>query len=246
MWALLGSGEFEPWTEAVDRRMLSRDGARPGGVLILPTAAAAEGDEVFDRWAAKGLAHYASAGIEAQVVPLKSRDDAQQDDLVDMVDGASMVYFSGGNPADLAAVLLDTPFWRAVLDAMDGGLGYAGCSAGVASLGDMAPDSARATIDAKIWRPGLRVFHRTWFGPHWDALDLHAPGLIGLMESSLPDGSRLIGIDEATAMVGDGTRWDVVGAGGIHVFERGVWTRHAAGETFALALGPRSVSEERP
>ena len=237
MWALLGSGEFEPWTEDVDRRMLGRDDARTGSVLVLPTASAAEGDEVFDRWAAKGLAHYAAAGIDATVVPLKSRDDAYRDDLVDMVGGASMVYFSGGNPADLASVLRDTPFWRALLGAMRTGMGYAGCSAGVACLGDMAPDSARATIDAQIWRPGLGVFPGTWFGPHWDALDLHVPGLIGLMESSLPDGSRIVGIDEDTAMVGDCTRWDVVGAGSVHVFEHGAWTRHAAGETFALALG---------
>ena len=64
-YALLGSGEFEPWTESVDRWILDRTGAATGPVLILPTAAAAEGDEVFDMWANKGLDHYARLGIEA-------------------------------------------------------------------------------------------------------------------------------------------------------------------------------------
>ena len=210
----------------------------PGASWSLPTASAAEGDEVFDRWAAKGLAHYAADGIQAQVVPLKSRDDAYRDELVRMLDDASMVFFSGGNPAALASVLRDTPFWSALRAAMSDGLGYAGCSAGVASLGDVAPDSARTTTGPEMWQPGLGVFPGTWFGPHWDMLDRYAPGLVGLMESSLPDGSRLIGIDEDTAMVGDCTRWDVIGAGGIHVFEHGSWTRHAAGETFVLALAP--------
>jgi cyanophycinase len=237
-WALLGSGEFDPWAGDVDLRMLSREGARPGYVLVLPTASAAEGDEVFERWAAKGLSHYAGLGIEAEVVPLKTRDDAHREELVTMLDGASLVVFSGGNPAYLASVLRDTPFWTAVREAMSHGLGYAGCSAGVASLGDIVPDSSRRTIGDEIWRPGLGVFPGTWFGPHWDTLDRYAPGLIGLMESSLPEGSRLIGIDEDTAMVGDCARWDVIGTGSVHVFEQGSWTRHGAGEAFSLTLAP--------
>ncbi|HEY6567733.1 MAG TPA: Type 1 glutamine amidotransferase-like domain-containing protein [Actinomycetota bacterium] len=239
-WALLGSGEFDPWTDEVDRRMLVRDGARPGRVLVAPTASAAEGDGVFDHWAAKGLAHYAGRGIPAQVVALKTRDDAHRQDLVSMLDEASMIFFSGGNPAYLASVLADTPFWTALRGAMAHGMGYGGCSAGVASLGDTAPDSARESIDDELWQPGLGVFPGTWFGPHWDTLDGFAPGLTGFMESSVPEGSRLIGIDEDTAMVGDCTRWEVVGTGGVHVLERGSWTRHGTGEAFALALTPVS------
>jgi cyanophycinase len=239
-WALLGSGEFDPWTEAVDRRMLSRDGSPPGKVLVLPTASAAEGDEVFDRWAAKGLAHYADHGIEAEVVTLKTRDDAHREELVSMLDGAAMAFFSGGNPAYLASTLDGTPFWAALRESMDRGLGYAGCSAGVACLGDTAPDSARRSMDDDLWRPGLGVFPGTWFGPHWDTLDGFAPGFTSFMESSLPQGSRLIGIDEDTAMVGDCTRWDVVGTGAVHVLEGAAWTRHEAGESFALALAPSS------
>ena len=56
----------------------------------------------------------------------------------------------------------------------------------------------------------------------------------------MPQGSRLIGIDEDTAMVGDCTRWEVVGTGAVHVLERGSWVRHDAGESFALALAPAS------
>jgi cyanophycinase len=236
-WALLGSGEFDPWTEDVDRLLLKEKSVGGGRVLILPTASAAEGDEVFDMWADKGLDHYGRLGIEAAVVPLKTREDAAADDVVATLQGASMVFFSGGNPAYLASVLHDTPFWFGVREEMGRGLAFAGCSAGVACLGDIAPDSARTEIDDRLWQPGLRVFPGTWFGPHWDALDGFAPGLTDFIVSSLPGGTRLVGIDENTAMVGDGTSWSVMGVGGVHVLDAGAWTAHPPGEDFELALG---------
>jgi cyanophycinase len=218
--------------------MLSRPEARPGPVLILPTASAPEGDEVFDRWANRGLDHFARLGIEAKLVPLKTREDAHREDLVRTLDGAARAYFSGGNPASLVSVLHDTPFWSALREHMARGLGYAGCSAGVASLRNMAPDSARETLDRDMWGPGLRVFGATWFGPHWDMLDRYVPGLTGFIESSLPDETRLIGIDEDTAMMGEGSRWSVVGQGSVHLFERGTWTVRAPGEAFDLERNP--------
>jgi len=45
---LLGSGEFEPWSEEAERAAVLE--AAPT-VAILPTASAPEGDAVFDRWA---------------------------------------------------------------------------------------------------------------------------------------------------------------------------------------------------
>jgi len=235
-FALLGSGEFDPWTVSIDRWLLGRDGARDGPVLILPTASAAEGDDVFDMWARKGLDHYDRQATDARVVQLKTRDDAHRDDVVAALDHASVAFFSGGNPAYLSSVLGGTPFWRALLRAMDDGLAYAGCSAGVACLGDIAPDSARAEFDENLWQPGLKLFPGYWFGPHWDALDGFAPGLTDFIVSEVPAGTTLVGIDENTALVGDGRRWDVVGVAGAHVLTDGDWTHHGPGSALDLTL----------
>jgi cyanophycinase len=239
-WALLGSGEFDPWSEDVDRRLLTRSGAAPGRVLVLPTASAAEGDEVFAMWAGKGLDHYGRLGIEAEVLHVKTRDDAHRADAIAALDGAAMVFFSGGNPAYLASVLRGTPFWAAVRDGMDRGMAFAGCSAGVACLGDIAPDSDRQEMDDDLWQPGLGVFAGTWFGPHWDALDGFAPGLTDFIVSSLPNGTRLVGIDENTAMVGNGRDWSVIGVGGVHILAGPEWTHHRHGEDFVLPLSDGS------
>ena len=231
LFALLGSGEFLPWTSEVDAWVLER--ATGEGVLILPTASAPEGDRVFDRWGRMGLDHYQAAGVPAEVVPLKTRDDAMNADLAAKVDGAAVVYFSGGNPAFLAATLMDSPFWEAVLRGLDRGMAYAGCSAGIACLGEVAPDStSNDPTSAHFWRPGLGLFPKTYFGPHWDALDVYVPGLRQTIIASIPSDSRLLAIDEDTAVVGDGTEWTVIGAGQAALLDAGEWSEHPTGSSF--------------
>ncbi len=239
---LLGSGEFEPWAEEVDRWLLEHSRAEGDRVLILPTASAREGADVFDMWAEKGLEHYGRMGVSAEVVPLKTREDAGRPEIVSKLDEASAVFFSGGNPADLAAILMDTPFWRALIDAMVRGLAYGGCSAGVACLPDISPDSSIASLDDAVWKPGLRLFRDVVFMPHWDALDSFLPGLTDFVIASVPEGSSLFTIDENTAVVGDGSDWSVVGAGGAHVMLDGMWQHHGPGATFSRTL-PRREQE---
>jgi cyanophycinase len=230
-FGLLGSGEFEPWAEEVDRWLLDR--ARPGPALILPTASAPEGDDVFDGWGRRGLQHYRRVGVDAQVVPLKTRADAVRPELVAQIADAAMVFFSGGNPAYLARTLSGTPFWSAVVAGLDARLAYAGCSAGVAALGDRTTDTGSRAVSEDVLRPGLRLFHRTSFAPHWDAVERYRPGLRTFLVEALGD-HRLVAVDEKTAMVGDGRRWTVLGHGAVHVFEDGAWTRHAAGGGMAF------------
>jgi len=237
VFALLGSGEFLPWSAEVDRWVLER-ASGDGRVLILPTASAKEGDEVFDGWASKGLAHYEAAGIPAEVVRLKTREDAARPDFVERVEAASVAYFSGGNPAFLSSTIRDTPFWTALRAAMDRGLAYVGCSAGVACLGDQAPDSDAREFGDDLWQPGLGVFPGVWFGPHWDALDSYVPGLTGFIVASVPAGRTLLAIDEDTAVVGDGDEWSVVGVSGAHVYRDGYWSHHVRGASFTLTTPP--------
>jgi cyanophycinase len=239
-FGLLGSGEFLPWAEAVDRQLLGR-ATGDGTVLILPAASAPEGDDVFDRWADMGLTHYRGLGIPAVVVPLKTREDADRPELVDMLGLASMVFFSGGNPAYLAGILIGSTFWDALVAAMGRGLAYGGCSAGVACLGEVAPDIAALAASSKsIWRPGLRLFPDAYLSPHWDALEKHVRGLQRYWISSVPADGRLMAIDEWTAVVGDGAAWTVMGSGAAHLLEAGRWSDHPAGSSFRADLTARS------
>jgi cyanophycinase len=233
---LLGSGEFEPWSEEVDRSLLARAGKGDGRVMILPTASAPDGDEVFEMWGQKGLDHYRDLGIDAEVVPLKTKADAENPAFAARLRTASMVFFSGGNPAYLAATLAGTRFWRALRWAMPRGLAYAGCSAGAACLGPMAPDSSAIDLTSDLWRPGLGLFPSTYVGPHWDALDSYIPGLTAFFLAAVPAGCNLLAIDESTAVVGDGATWSVVGKSAAHFWQRGAWLNSPAGTSFSLPL----------
>lgn len=234
--AFMGAGEFEPWSEVVDRWVLERaDG--DGRVLILPTASAPEGDDVFEDWAGKGLAHFREVGVQAEVLPIKAREDAEREDLAQRAHEASVVYFSGGNPYHLASVLRDSAFCRAMLDRLEDGLGYIGCSAGVACLTETTYDTAVDDLrtDA-VWKPGLSYVRRLLFAPHWDTIERWYPGAQRFIVASLQPGQTLVAIDEETAMVGDGLAWTVLGRSGVHLHRDGAWADHPAGDVFELPL----------
>jgi len=233
--AFLGAGEFDPWSEPVERWLLARSRTPDGPVLVAPTAAAHEGDETFDGWANKGLGHYAAMGVPAQVLPLKTREDAHRDDLVSRLDDASMIFFSGGNPARLAQAVNDTPLWTALTGAMREGLPYAGCSAGVACLTEVTFDSDEQDFDS-VWAPGIGYVRETLFGPHWDIVDTWIPGASDFIVGAVKPGHVFIGLDEDTAMVGDGRSWEVMGTAKIHAMRDGEWDRFGDGDTFELHL----------
>ncbi|MBI3648371.1 MAG: Type 1 glutamine amidotransferase-like domain-containing protein [Actinobacteria bacterium] len=233
-FALLGSGEFEPWSAEVDRWVLDRSPG-DGRVLLLPTASAREGDGAFQGWATKGREHFARAGITAEVVPIKTREDAERPELVEWLNGASAVYFSGGNPWYLAEVLRETAFCRAMIEALDSGLGYIGCSAGVACLTESTFDSDTEDFE-QVLKPGLGLARRVLFGPHWDMVDTWIPGAADFIVRSVPEGHAFVGIDEDTAMVGDGRAWRVFGRQEVHVLDGSNWRRYRAGDPFELEL----------
>ena len=237
-FALLGSGEFQPWSSEVDAWMLDRV-TGDGRVLVTPTASAPEGDEMFEQWATRGLEHFAEHSVPAELLEIRDRTDAGDAGFVEQLTTASVVYFSGGNPAYLARTLNGSSLWKAVLAGLDRGMGYVGCSAGMASLGRKAPDSTVDELSPALWADGLRLFPHTWFGPHWDRLDNYAPGLTAHFDASVPLDDLLVGVDEQTAIVGDGEHWQVVGIGGAYVRETGTWRHLKTGERFVVdLLGP--------
>ena len=234
-YAFLGSGEFDPWSEPVERWLLARSRTPDGPVLVCPTAAAHEGAESYDGWANKGLDHYRDLGIPAEVLPLKTREDASREDVIGRLGEASAIFFSGGNPARLTQVVLGTPFWQALQAAIVDGLPYAGCSAGVACLTEVTFDSDSQDLDS-VWAPGINYVRNTLFAPHWDIVDTWIPGATEFIAGSVKPGQTFIALDEETAMMGDGRSWQVTGTAKIHVLRGGEWTRYADGDAFELPL----------
>lgn len=239
--ALFGSGEFEPWARPVDEWCAQNASASSDRVLVVPTASALEGNEAFERWGAMGVKHYSGLGLSPRVVLLRDRSDAGRAEVVDGVADARLVYFSGGNPGHLADTLRDTPFWDALVDAVAHGTALGGCSAGAIFLGVVAPFVEGGTMSH--WVPGLRLLEKAYAMPHFDALDGYMPGLRRLFVSQCPDGATPIGLDERTAMYGDGERWLVAGQGKVWVGDDSrseeKLTPHGDGASVVVPLGVR-------
>ncbi len=202
---LLGSGEFEPWSADAERFALS-GAAGDGSVAILATAAGREGDAVFERWNAMGLAHYASLGVAATALPVRNRVDALDPKWAAAIDAASMVFFSGGSPKYLAQSIGGTPVWQAIQRLVERGGVYAGCSAGAMVTG--------ATGMRFPFSSGLGLLPTSALGVHWDALSAWwIRWLRDLAPRRLPGAVRFIGVAENTAVASDGDSWRVFGSG---------------------------------
>jgi cyanophycinase len=225
----MGSGEFLPWSEEAERFALSQV-PRSGSIGVLPTASAPEGDHVFDRWATMAADHYASLGLPARLLDLKRRADTENPDLIASVDGASMVFFSGGNPMYLHDTLDASPVLDAIMRALDRGAVFAGCSAGA-----MVASTRVARAGGPSFRSvGLGLVPHVRFGVHWDRVP-SIPGLKRFMVAGIERTDSFVGIDEMTAIVGDGVSWRVFGLGRVEVRRLGKRDHFRSGDEFSLA-----------
>lgn len=228
--ALVGSGEFTPATEDVDRTLL--DGLT-GRVVFLPTAAALEGEERIAYWVELGRAHYARLGVEAIPLMVLERSDADRAELAEQIAGAGLVYLSGGNPTYLAKTLVGTRVGAAINEVWMQGGAVAGCSAGAIALTDTVPDIRRRSGPPV---PGLGLVPGMIVMPHFDQIERWMPGAIQWAVEATPPGVHLVGIDEDTAIVGGPLQWRVMGRAHAWILtSMGEHTSYAAGEELSLS-----------
>lgn len=232
--ALLGSGEYLPVMNEVDRYLLAHCGAdgRKPRVVCLPTAAGREGDASVNRWMKMGVDHFTALGADVQGVPVTDRETANDVNHAEAVKEADLVYFSGGDPMYLYQTMKDSMVWQAAEKVWDRGGVYAGCSAGAMILGREVPDFrmlGSRTIPVFGLVPAAFIF------PHFDSIPVFFKPLVALSRVRLHEGEMMIGIDENTAIVGKvGESWTVMGEGGAHIFTKNETTSYAAGEKFTL------------
>jgi cyanophycinase len=230
--ALVGSGEYLAVLHDVEAALLA---GRPPRFVQLPTAAAQEGPASLGRWVDLGRAAAVRLGVEAVPLLVRDRTDADDPALAAQVDGAGLVYLSGGSPTWCAATLRGTAVWAAAVEAWRGGAALAGCSAGAMSLTDWVPDVRHPTRSAEVGLgvvPGLRVI------PHFDRFAGWMPDLVGRYLARSPDGVEVVGVDEDTALVWDlpsaPGRWQVLGRQSVWVLRTGGRVEHPAGSLLDL------------
>jgi cyanophycinase-like exopeptidase len=208
---------------------------RPPRYVQIPTAAAPEGPDSIASWVALGILQAERLRVEAVPVIVRDRDEADSPALAALVEGAGLVYLSGGNPPFLARTLRGTRVWQAVLNAWEGGAALAGCSAGAMALSAWVPDirSAEAEPD-----PGLGVVPELRVIPHFDKLIQWMPDLVERYLDVLPDDAMLVGIDEETALIGEAGVWTVYGEQSVWVITGDGRQPYGAGQSLPRPASP--------
>jgi cyanophycinase len=230
--ALVGAGEFLPSMAEFDAGLLLATGRSRPRVAVLPTASFPDGEDVFNRWAAQGVAHFGSLGAEVEPVLVRDRAEADDAAAAQAVGEADLIYLSGGKPDYLMGVLADTAVGRAVVAAHARGAVVAGCSAGAMVLAAHAFDFRLRLVPWPLrWRAGFGLIGGALVIPHYDAWPEPMSALIALQA---PRGSVALGIDEETALVGRDGAWQVHGRARVTVWRGRHRERYRAGETFRL------------
>jgi cyanophycinase len=230
--ALVGSGEYLPVMEDVDRYLLDSlnlNGRKPR-VVCLPTAAGKEGDQSVNRWSNMGLEHFKK--LEAEVAALKIIDRRSADDVQyeSILENADLIYFSGGDPGYLYETMKDTCAWFAAQRAWSRGAIYAGCSAGAMILGKRMPSFRLAGT-----QEGFGIVPAEFIMPHFDAIPAIWKPMILALQKQLKGGQRMIGVDEDTALVGSlNGEWKAMGKSSVQIFTRDQKNKYQSGDVVLL------------
>jgi cyanophycinase len=219
--ALAGSGEYLPEMEPVDKILLSHI-HEPARVVCLPTAAGTEGQDRLDYWKNLGERHFQKLGAASvESLAVYTRDDAENPDLIQKVENANLIYFSGGKPYYLLDCLVGTGLLKAILHRLESGSIVAGCSAGAMIFGERIPN--RMLLGGTI--PALGLVPGCFVVPHFDevpfVLRFAVPHLVGDL--------KLLGIEAFTILQCSQNGYSVVGSGGVTFSDGTKKNRYLAG-----------------
>jgi cyanophycinase len=203
--ALVGSGEYLPVMADIEAGLLA---GRPTRYVQLATAAVPDGPSVVERWHNLGIEQARRLGVEAVILDVNDRADAESSEIAELVAGAGLIYLSGGNPGFLADTLRDSAVWAAIVTAWHGGAALAGCSAGAMAMTSWVPSlrhPRQGGTNGLALLPHLRVI------PHFDFFTSKVPDLVTRFLLPYDPAITVLGIDEETAVVGGPGEWTVKG-----------------------------------
>jgi cyanophycinase len=215
---IIGGGEYraEPGTGILERFVKMAGGSR-ARIAVITTASTEAGSleddytRIFD---AIGVA-------QVGVLRLDSREQANEARVGETLAKASGVFFTGGDQWRIAALLGGTLVDTLLHSRIDDGLVLAGTSAGAAMMSStmvLGGEGVGVTTHSIRTGPGMEFLPRVLIDMHFAqrgrlnrllSAIAHFPHELGL------------GIDEDTAIIVEGDRFEVMGSGSVTVIDAG-------------------------
>ncbi|HEY6424843.1 MAG TPA: cyanophycinase [Pseudonocardiaceae bacterium] len=175
--------------------------------------------------------HYTRAfraiGVEKVVfLPLATTREANAAKTIELLDGVDGVFFTGGDQLRIAAVIGGSRVGAWLHKEFEQGLVIAGTSAGAAMMSSimiLGECDTMPSASAVALGPGLGFLPGVVIDMHFT----ERRRLTRLLDAVARFPQDLgIGIDEDTALVVDGDRFEVIGAGAVTVIDAGQATCH--------------------
>ena len=228
MLALVGSGEYLSPIEPLDRELINRLTA-PVRVVCLPTAAGTEGTERIDYWSRLGVEHFTRLGVTVMALPVIDSASANDPKWAQAVSEANFIYLSGGKPDYLHRTLEGSLVWQAIQTVEANGGVVAGCSAGAMIMGEKMFGFTRG-----VWNGGFNYFPGVTVVPHYDEIP---EAMLATIRQVFARDITIVGVEGNTALVRNGDRNEVLGSGGVTIWNKLGKTRFTAGILPANLLG---------
>jgi cyanophycinase len=189
------------------------------GKIVVCTVASSQPDALWEQYEnafrSLGVPHVYRLDIE-------SRQDATTPRAMRILEGASGVFFTGGDQLKITSQVGDTPVYSRVQEIYEQGGVIAGTSAGASAMSEtmMVTNNGQASYRIKsglLMAPGLGLAHDMLIDQHFAER-----GRMGRLIGAVSQNPRVlgIGIDEDTAMILEHDReFRVLGAGAVYVVD---------------------------
>lgn len=203
-----------------DRKILREIASRvKSGKLVIATMASELPDEQWSLYQSL----FTELGTRKIVhLDFRQREQAMDDPKLGVLEGASVVFFTGGDQIKLTTTIAGTQTHREILKLYASGCTIAGTSAGAAAMSEtMLVGGAKAethkVFSAFFTAPGLGLFRDIIIDQHF-AQRWRITRLLGAVAEN--PGFMGIGIDEDTAVIVQEHRsLEVIGSGAVYVVD---------------------------
>ena len=214
----VGGGESAEITEdsikIMERFLQLSGGLNKAKVFVMtvatddPKNAAERYDELFDQLKFKNF----------ESLNIADRSEAFDESILGKIQDATGLYFTGGSQLHVTALTGGTPLHYLILEKFNQGMAIGGTSAGAMMMSSSTLLSGAADVSprhsATDVSPGMELLNRAIIDTHFSQRGRH-----GRLLSSVAHNPQVlgIGIDERTAIVVQGDKFEVIGEGAVTV-----------------------------
>lgn len=214
----IGGAEDKESRRRILKRFVQLCGGRDARIVIIPTASrlvdtGARYEDLFNRL---------EAGV-AKSIDFETREDGERDDYLQALEGATGVFFTGGNQLRISTIVGGTSAAKLIRTRNAAGMHVAGTSAGASVLSEhmivFGKEGSSPRAGSVRLAPGLGLTNRFIIDQHFRQRDR-----LGRLTAALAFNPFAIGIgldEDTAAFISPDSTIEVEGSGGITVVDAG-------------------------